>query len=1219
MIRSIKKCFWAILVLVILTTSFPLLLHLEDIRSKVNSQLCNAVAGKVNLSHLEWSWLPLPHLKAKNLSIENKQIFLTCPVITIYPKWSSIFSAELTLKKIKLSKPEFILKSIEKSSENIAQLPTVISDTKIIISDASIAVNPDLSQKPLTPEAFNFHRLYGSLKISSSRLLFNFSTSPDWSSRIRANGLFNIKDSSYKINLKTRDFKLNKLLPELFNKKFVALEPPVGFEADLSGQIDRKMKVDFRGTLPSFSLRNDAEPTSFSNQYCSFIYEQENNNHFFNLRSLQMNSPSFFLNGLVQLTNPEQSEEPHCLIKLTGKNLDATQIRKRVIALIGRHWIAKLVCDIVLGGKATKAEYYFNSGISSFKNISAMSLYVDIANSKIHVPAVDLFLTEASGPIAIKNGQLSGCGLKAKMGESRGWDGTLLVGLKDNDNSFKLSLDLDANLVDLPPILERMVDHQDFQSELKRFSNLNGRAKGKLTLGETFDNISVEVDVSQPNLTFNYNRLSKPVTINKGTLQVQPTQVSWQDISALMGPHEIKKGSGIISWDKEPELMVNLKDTNLDSTELIKELNTNNAIPKSINLDTLLVSGPINIINGTLKGPAALPEKWTYEVDFTVKDMMLAPQELPQPVFLSSGNIRLTDKSLSIADGKTGFFMESFTVNGLFPHELLANWYGEVELNGIINEEIGIWLKKKGWIPKLFFPNLPLILEKFNLAWTADNTIISGRIKNNTAEEKSPFINMLIDINKDTININQLQIVSVDSQKTMNITSTLFSGKDLKLSWQGKTDAETITALVHKQYLKTGVLGGNGSLMVSLDKPSDIQFTGYLNGENIKFFNTYNNTSIELHKLHLDGYGNQIQFEKVNLGLNNESLSVSGILKTGSKGINLDLKLAAETISWKNIAPFVDENTQSTSSAWDKVTGKFKIEADEFISGINKPDFKESNQNFSLNMIEGLINRPSKDSASLEITSAKFCGMDLTGKYNINPEDEPGEFKLSTPTTSQLRVENIFPCLGIDQEGFIEGSFYLNADFNGIPGNWKSGKVDIFSQNGRIHRLSFLAKVFSVLNITDIFSSSDGLPDLVQEGLSYKTLELQNEIKDNQLNIKTAVLKGEGMNIFAHGSMDLIEYKTDFTLLIAPLKTIDSIISKIPILREALLKGKTQSIMTIPVGITGEITSPEINILPASAVGKSILNIFSDIITLPFTVLSPILPEATEVELENVY
>ncbi|MBU2539405.1 MAG: AsmA-like C-terminal domain-containing protein, partial [Proteobacteria bacterium] len=247
------------------------------------------------------------------------------------------------------------------------------------------------------------------------------------------------------------------------------------------------------------------------------------------------------------------------------------------------------------------------------------------------------------------------------------------------------------------------------------------------------------------------------------------------------------------------------------------------------------------------------------------------------------------------------------------------------------------------------------------------------------------------------------------------------------------------------------------------------------------------------------------------------------------------------------------------------------------------------------------------------ITNGSLCCLDTTGEWFSTPELGQTHFALSTACPTPPRFETVLPCLGYPQD-IIEGEFTLGGRLDGVLGNWKEGYLQIDSQQGRILRMKLLSKIFSVVNVTDLFSGVPvGNGEVTStKGFPYTNLLFKAYVKENELIIDEAVIRGEGLNLFAKGKMNLSTFDLDVVVMISPFKTLDAIVSKVPLVGR-VIGGETATLVTFPVGVTGKASDPQVTLLPPGAVGEGLLNIVKRTLLLPFHVLSPILPEATPV------
>ena len=96
------------------------------------------------------------------------------------------------------------------------------------------------------------------------------------------------------------------------------------------------------------------------------------------------------------------------------------------------------------------------------------------------------------------------------------------------------------------------------------------------------------------------------------------------------------------------------------------------------------------------------------------------------------------------------------------------------------------------------------------------------------------------------------------------------------------------------------------------------------------------------------------------------------------------------------------------------------------------------------------------------------------------------------------------------------------------------------------------------------------------------------------------------MGIGCEGDIDLINREMDLTVLVAPLKTVDRIVRKLPIINN-ILGG---SLISIPFRATGKLSSPTVIPLSPTAVGSGVLGIMERTLKLPITLIQPLVTQS---------
>lgn len=181
--------------------------------------------------------------------------------------------------------------------------------------------------------------------------------------------------------------------------------------------------------------------------------------------------------------------------------------------------------------------------------------------------------------------------------------------------------------------------------------------------------------------------------------------------------------------------------------------------------------------------------------------------------------------------------------------------------------------------------------------------------------------------------------------------------------------------------------------------------------------------------------------------------------------------------------------------------------------------------------------------------------------------------------------------------GQLRGDFYIEGD----PSNkhfWQqaTGGVHIQISDGTLKKFHSLAKVFSLLNVSQIFAGK--LPDMDKEGMPFSLLEGSFQIGAGQLKTEDLKITSEAMNLSMVGTQGLIDNTLDFSLGVMPLRTVDKIITSIPI-AGWVLAGEDKALITAQFKIEGTSEEPKVTAVPIGSVSKTVFGIFKRTLGLP--------------------
>ncbi|KPK28775.1 MAG: hypothetical protein AMJ61_01170 [Desulfobacterales bacterium SG8_35_2] len=1223
--KALRNIFFLIIVFIIFLGLAPRFFNIDEVQKTIRGQIGKNLDSAVAIKKMHWVWLPLPHLTLINTSITDEHYDLFVPKTKIYPTWRVILGEMHQPGKIILYSPRFHINKKaflprDPSERNLPEVAVTIKNGEMEVE--SIEEYKDI----LRTGSLKFNDIHGKLKLQPQEVEINIQASSPFTKKIDLKGNLNLLEKKYMLSVDSQDIKLHKSVNSFFKGRLIPVESTARLTGTVTGQGLQHIEGDLHGTLPCFVIKPEDREIPLSCGFADLKLLKSGSLLRLDINDLEIKDPQVKLSGHVErrlptavsLEQPRPAESIWTL-DISGSDLDLTSIRQKVLTLWGDNKVAKTVTDIVLGGEARSAAYRFSGRTADFKNLDAMIIEADVSSAALHVPGAELDLTEASGPIQIKDSILSGHGLSARLGNSFGRNAELLLDIGKHDNIFKLDIDIDADLNDLQPVLARLVKYEGFQRELSKFSEVSGRASGTLHLGDTLRTIITRVTVFNMQVAARYERIPQTVFIDSGSLRIEPGNVDWLKVKGRIGQQEISTTSGSVSWQAGDALLhIEEIQAQLDGASLLSMLQQTGIMEEKINRVLSSLNGSVKLTSASLEGPALKPGSWVYTIAFTTTGLTLASPLLPEPASSEKFTAVITQNEAQIQQADIQFLAQRFNLKGLLKHHLLENWYGAIEFNGPLQVKLANWIRSKGWFPEKLRPQIPCTMENLKVRWEGEEIAVSGTILHGLGGGRLPMASLDFVNSPEHLRINQLTFYAPGEHGRLELEFWRISPHNLVLSWEGFVNADTIETLFHHSSFAVGTLSGAFKIKSFAAQPEASRFEGLLQAENLLLKTKSSESPVFITNLDVTGSGRQLRISALNLAVGPEKITGSGQVAAEKDGIQLDLSLASSFLSGKslvNLALALKETQKvfldgflaqepgfQMTKGWD-ITGRIGFDFDTFtVSRITKtPYAEEHTSTYTFHDMLGDLQLAPDRISRTEIFSSKLCGLDFAGFW-FSDDDLGQRFELSTDSNETFRLENVLPCLGVQQD-IMEGEFSLQANLLKESNIWYGGKIFIKSSQGRILRLKTLSRIFKVVNITDLFEQS--VENTGKRGFPFTQMDIDTHIHANNLILDRAIIRGEGLNLFARGEIHLDDYDADLTLLIAPFKTFDTIVSKVPIIGQPV-SGEYGSRMSIPVAVKGPIADPIITPMHPEAVGDAFFNLLKDAFMLPYNILKPL-------------
>ena len=890
---------------------------------------------------------------------------------------------------------------------------------------------------------------------------------------------------------------------------------------------------------------------------------------------------------------------PAVALLIEGSVADVARARKAALVFAGKFRTAKKICDIILDGEIPRFSFMDQAeSIKGLKNVNNIVIKGGMVDGTILTPKSNLRITEAFGEATLSKGILYGKQLKGRLGDSYGREGKFAIGMIGKQAPFYLETLVEADLSQLPPILKQFIKSQGFQREMGLVENTRGHALGKLILGDRKDKIMPKIRVDSFSLETDYNRIPLPIKLIGENFIYDNSFIDIESFKATVGRSVISDIAAVINWRQTPLLSCSSRNLNIDAGEIFPWFMSLAGLSQSfINLEG--IDGIIQFSDARITGPFLKPAGWEFSTSGKTEKISLNHERPFGGPAEIAGEFNLTEKLLSAKNASLRFQDAMLTGKGKMSWNSEKIQGGETAFSGNMGIKSLEWM-----LPKIHFPlkinkETAITLSEGDIHWTPEDKF---EFRGIITSDKGPTLSAEIQRLNNRLKINSLNLKDEDTDATFSLDKI----EDIvQMDFSGKIHHRTLDKLLEENPFKTGTMAGKFHLELDTKRPEDASFAGDVGIEDVSFATTHKFPA-KIIEATLQGNDSPCAVTATFLLENDDKFQLEGNLFSENHKRRFDLSVSSNRIDLTSFLKVLKERKDPDSPP--NKDGFWDLD----IGGNLKADTKELEYNgYTWSSVTADIAIEPKE-INITLHTAVLCGINTPGKIIVKPGALEFEIK---PNGTQQDLEEVFFCLS-SIKGLINGFVDLDGVISakGPSDTFTetlAGDLKISAYDGRIYRFGLLAKIFSLLNITEIFRGT--LPDLTHEGFKYNTINISGKISNDILLIQHAFIDGAAMDLAFQGRINRKEKTMDITLLVAPLKTIDFLMKNTPVVKKILEGG----LISIAFNISGNLSNPTIMLLPPSAVGENILNIMKNTLKLPITLIEPIINKEIQSEKEN--
>ncbi len=1212
--RYAKTLRWALyaagillILLAVVVLTIPHLLNIDSIRQTVLTEVSRKVGGKVEIERVGVALWPLPHLSIYQGRLAIPEVVRgNLESLSVYPEIFPLLTGKLRIRRVSIERPDFNLdfsgsgrpdearQAAEPGGSLAEKVKLLVAALSGLGDDLALSIRRGrLTVLIRKNEEWAVQQMDFDFGVADHRLTVHGSAeSPGLFQKaaLTAELDFNRLETHGRLTLTQLDPRrpASHLIPDgvmRVGKSLANLD--LKFSADGAGALE----VEVLGSLPRLSLSRRGEETVIGVKKLSGSFYRDPEKTRVSLKELDLENPRAVLTGSFSFDKIQTKTN----LDISGRELAVEAVREAVLKLAGDVAVVPKIFDILKGGRIPAIRFSISGDTPGALNrLDRMSIGGSLQQGRIRVPGVDLDVKAVGGSVTVTQGVLQVKDIVAEYEGSRVVDGKLRLGLSSGEVPFSLDLGLQADLGPLPGVLKKIVkgDQRVFQA-LDRFTGIRGTASARLHIGERLDQIKTAVQVDKFKVSANMQPDSLPLEISGRGLSFTGSQLEVAGLDVVSRNSFVSLQAAAVRWDKTPTVEIRTGSGGLNIGELYPLLVKNDKL-REIFKHHRPEQGVVTLSSFDFAAPLDDLSQGPFHVAGTLKNLTVSSDRLPDRLSIGRGHFKLTPGEFIFTELDTKALDAGLNISGRFRWDRQGLADSAMSVRGTIGAQAGDWVRGRVALPPQLLIRPPLTISGLQLAWERGGRLsVSGDLNVNGD------LNFYADVRRQPGRF-EVQKFTIQDKNSHAEISLHLGQKEVAFNFKGNLQKST----VDKFYAGNEVLGGwiKGDLRLNYvkDQPLASAFEGWLSIKDFPLISQINFPA-KIQSLSIEGQKAALTLRSEIVLPQDRQLVLQADVEHSPSGIVFDADLKSDGLVLDDFSKAlaqrkekgVPEKKKPAKRFWEfPLEGRLRLESAYLSYGHYRWQTVRSQ----------ILLQP--DRISITLDEANLCGIATPGTAILQPDQILLDFR---PQAKNQDLHAAAVCLA-DKDTRIEGSFDLSGHIVGAGpaaelASSLQGEFDLTAGKGRFYSggtYGILKDILTLVNVTEIYRGK--ISDMGKEGFGYNSIKARGIYRNEALTIQEGFIDGLLLNLAASGNVNFKTRQMDIKALAAPLKTVDAIVDKIPLVGYIL--GGT--LITVPVRVSGGLDTPEVTLMEPSAIGEGLMGIMKRTFNLPVKIFEPL-------------
>ena len=593
------------------------------------------------------------------------------------------------------------------------------------------------------------------------------------------------------------------------------------------------------------------------------------------------------------------------------------------------------------------------------------------------------------------------------------------------------------------------------------------------------------------------------------------------------------------------------------------------------------------------------PSHVTYDLSVRPQHVRIETDKLPDAVLMDGGTVRVTPESVNADHVGIEMLGSTGIVSGELTDFRGGNWRVTARIaDGVAGRKLIDWLlRRTAALAERLKPATPLRFTAQHVQWSDAglDVVATANIR------AGPSVGIDLSMRDKTFVLHRASIKDPESDAEIS-----YAMRDslVEVGFAGVLVARSLAPLLGRSGESwSGSVSGDIHATLDLARQGRSAARGGLAGGHFDLRNlTGKPLKLESFDMQSDGKG--LQIRELTMNWAEQKATIRGAFARGANGLETTLEIDSPGIvidALRGAPPIASAATAPAEKQREpgKSFGLWPLPLNGTVS--LRSDFVE----YRGYRVQGVraVATLAPETLTVNVTDASLCGIAFPLSLSMTPKEFDATVNVTTKNQS---LEGIVQCLGekpVDMTGNIDMTSVLTAKTptehigeSLVP--HLAGSVNLSARDGEIRKMELLARILSLKSVRAVLKGDVGLG---AHGLKYRRITADAKIENGELTLEQAALDSLALGLAATGRVNLGNYDSRLTVLVAPFGRLDRIVRKIPILGYVIGGAFT----SIPVGVTGDIRKPIVTPLGPRAVGSEVLGVFKRTFTLPGKLVEP--------------